>query len=60
MAYQPIEVSVEKAKEIIKKRTPRGFFWTLDNGIYVGIDNTTGDAWTEDFPSLEMCLSWLT
>ena len=25
----------------------------------VGIDNTTGDAWTEDFSDYETCLAWL-
>ncbi len=27
--------------------------------ITVGIDNTTGDAWTEAFKDYETCLAWL-
>lgn len=29
------------------------------NNCTVGIDNTTGDAWTEDFDDYETCLAWL-
>ena len=30
-----------------------------DNDKYVAIDNSTGDAWTEEFDNLEQCLNWL-
>ena len=33
-------------KEIIEKREPRGLFM-VDEPKYIGIDNRTGDAWTE-------------
>ncbi len=33
---------------------------TLDNRpVLVAVDNTTGDAWTEDFTSLPAALDWL-
>ncbi|OHW62930.1 hypothetical protein EUAN_07140 [Andreesenia angusta] len=48
------------ALKIIDSRKPLGAFYTIEqSGTYVGIDNTTGDAWTEDFERLEDCLNWL-
>lgn len=32
----------------------------LETGVeYIGIDNSTGDAWTEEFPDLTECMMWL-
>lgn len=53
------KVSNEFSDEIIEKRKPEGLFWTEEDGKYVGIDNSTGDAFTEDFDTKEMCLAWL-
>ena len=46
------------------KTSPRERFLclshTLDNcPALVAVDNTTGDAWTEDFTSLPVALEWL-
>lgn len=60
-----IKVTPEEASKIIETREPRGLFYTIDTiyesdkKVYVGIDNTTGDAWTEDFKSLGACERWL-
>ena len=44
---------------IIEKREPRGLF-LYDTGVeIVGVDNLTGDAWTEEFPDHEECVDWL-
>lgn len=52
-------VNQEKAFKIIDTRLPLGKF-VQDTGVeIVGIDNETGDAWTEEFPNLEECLAWL-
>lgn len=52
-------VSNDEANKIIETREPLGLF-VHDTGIeMVGIDNRTGDAWTEDFPDLYECLLWL-
>lgn len=52
-------VSQEQANKIIETREPRGKF-VQDTGIeFVGIDNSTGDAWVEEFPDLTECLKWL-
>lgn len=52
-------VNQEQAIEIIETRKPLGKF-VQDTGVeIVGIDNETGEAWTEEFPDLEECLAWL-
>ncbi len=53
------EVTNEEVAKIIVDRELRGLFYQKDGDVYVGIDNTTGEAWTEDFPNLEECLAWL-
>lgn len=52
------EVSEEELEKIIDEREPRGLFYTTDDGI-VAVDNSTGDAWTEEFSSVEEAISWL-
>jgi len=54
-----ITVISEEASKIIETREPKGLFYLLDNGVHVGIDNRTGDAWTEDFKSKAACSKWL-
>jgi hypothetical protein len=53
------KVTSMEATAIIESRQSRGMFYTIDNGVYVGIDNRTGNAWTEDFKSLGACKRWL-
>lgn len=36
-----------------------GLYYLIDDGKYVGIDNSTNDAWTEEFNTLEECKNWL-
>ena len=38
---------------------PLGLFYHRDGDTVTGVDNSTGDAWTEDFSTLEECLAWL-
>lgn len=38
---------------------PLGLFYLKENGMYVGIDNSAGDAWVEDFYTKEGCEYWL-
>ena len=52
-------VCQEYARQIIETREPRGYFYTVENGLYPGIDNGIGDAWSEDFDSREECMKWL-
>ena len=56
-----IEVSNEKAKDIISTKHPKGLFFTLGtNGSYIAINNATGDASTKTFQTREECFSYLT
>ena len=54
-----MKIKPSYAERIIDTRKPLGLFYLLDNGIYIGIDNSTGDAWTEEFTSLYQCKKWL-
>jgi len=54
-----VKVDKSQAAEIIEKRLPLGMFYHVDGNIFVGIDNRTGDAWTEDFKTLGVCKRWL-
>lgn len=52
-------ITNSQASEIINTRSPRGKFLVIEKGIFVGIDNQTGDAWTEDFTDLKRCIKYL-
>ena len=52
-------VSQNEARKIIALRGRKGLFWTLENGRYIGIDNRDGNAWAEEFGTLEECEQWL-
>jgi len=54
-----VKVTQEQVSKIIKSRKPLGLFYTINNDIYVGIDNRSGDAWTKDFESKSACDRWL-
>lgn len=53
------EITSEQASVVIDTREPLGLFYLLDDGVYIGIDNSTGDAWTEEFTNLFQCKEWL-
>ena len=52
-------ISKKKASSIISSYSPEGLFYTIDNGKYIGIDNSTEDAWVEEFDTLDECKRWL-
>ena len=52
-----VEVTLEVIHDIIETRKPIGLFYSKYGEYFVGVDNSTGDAWTEDFTSLEACKS---
>lgn len=54
-----IQVSKNRAVEIISSYSPIGKFFTVDHGLYVGIDNQTGEAYVEEFETLDACFKWL-
>jgi hypothetical protein len=56
---KPFLIDEKKADIIIETRKPIGKYYVLENGVYVGIDNSTGDAWVEEFTTEKQCLEWL-
>ncbi len=54
------KVSEEEAAKVIDTRKPIGKFYLTQGRTIVGIDNTTGDAWTEEFKSFETFYHWIT
>jgi len=47
------KISQEETQKIIDTRQPIGLFYTVEitkgQRTYIGIDNSTGDAWVEEF-----------
>ena len=52
-------VSPEKVLNVIDLRTPLGLFLTKEGRKWVAVDNTTGDAWTEEFARKRQAVRWL-
>ena len=52
-------VSPEKVLDMIDFRTPLGLFLTKEGRKWVAVDNTTGDAWTEEFSRKRQAVRWL-
>jgi len=52
-------VSRELLRRVIDRRTPCGCFLTKEGRTWVAVDNTTGDAWTEDFSRKRQAIRWL-
>ena len=47
------------------KVEPLGLYYLLDKSfdgktLYIGVDNSHGDVWVEEFKSLGACKRWLT
>lgn len=38
---------------------PIGKYIARADGMFVGIDNSTGNAWTEEFRTADECIAWL-
>lgn len=58
------QVKIKRAKpeildEIIESRTPNGHFLAKEGRKWVAVDNSTGDAWTEEFSSKRQAIRWL-
>lgn len=54
-----VRLTKDEALAVIESRTPIGKFFTSDGECIIGIDNTTGDAWTEEFTGLDACIRWM-
>ena len=53
------KVTLDVILSVIENYRPLGIFYTKEDGRYVGVDNRTGDAWTELFRSKRKCKKWL-
>ena len=53
------QITSERASEIIDTRKPHGLYILQSGDMFVGIDNETGDAWTEEFKTEKECRDWL-
>lgn len=61
-----VEISPKTAREILNsineggdRYQPLGLFYLQEGDKFVGIDNSDGNAWTEEFLDKESCLRWL-
>jgi len=52
-------VNPEFLQKVIEDRTPRGYFLTKEGRKWVAVDNSTRDAWTEEFSSKRQAIQWL-
>ena len=52
-------VSSEFLGRVIEQRIPSGLFLTKEGHKWVAVDNTTGDAWTEEFSWKRQAVRWL-
>lgn len=52
-------VTREEASKIIATGKPLGLFYEIDGNLHVGVDNSTGEAWVEEFKTARECLDWL-
>ena len=55
------EVSEKEMSKIIDNRLPLGLFycWDSEDKVFVGCDNTKGNAYVEEFYVKERCIEWL-
>lgn len=57
------EISADAARELIDnyrgKPPSENLYYCKGDGCFIGIDNTTGNCWTEEFQTLSQCRRWL-
>ena len=52
-------VRSEHLLNVIDFRIPLGLFLTKEGRKWVAVDNSTGDAWTEEFSRKRQAVRWL-
>ncbi len=57
--FEICQISKEQALPIILERKPLGLFFCKENQRYVAIDNSRGEAFTEEFDTVDLCKDWL-
>lgn len=53
------EVGTKRFRSILSRRMPWGSYLTKEGGLWIALDNRTGDAWTEEFCSRQEAVRWL-
>jgi hypothetical protein len=61
MYTKPTRVTLEEISKIIQTYEPQGLFYAFDetDKIWIAVDNSTEEAWTEEFTTEEACKAWL-
>lgn len=53
-------VTRKEARDIVRDREPKGLFLEMpESGVFVAIDNSTGEAWAEDYGNFEDAVNYL-
>ena len=52
-------INPEQLLYVIDFRVPLGLFLAKEGHKWVAVDNSTGDAWTEEFPRKRQAVRWL-
>lgn len=53
------EVTLEVLANIIEERKPLGLFYSKEGETFIAVDNSNGQAWTEDFQTMEQVRNFL-
>ena len=53
------QVTARRLREIIRQYIPRGRFLARAGQRWVAVDNSSGEAWTEDFQQKQQAIRWL-
>lgn len=60
--FEIYKVPYRHGKHIIengKEHAPREKFYFTNGNVWVGVDNSTGDLWVEEFITEKGCIAWL-
>ena len=57
--YRIKRVRPAQLLDVIDLRAPLGLFLTKEGRTWVAVDNSTGDAWTEEFSRKRQAIRWL-
>lgn len=62
---EPIQITAKRAEKLInnekrrESRKNKKLYYFKDGELRIGIDNTLGDCYVEEFKKLFQCLLWL-
>ncbi|MDR2655624.1 MAG: hypothetical protein LBC56_06055 [Oscillospiraceae bacterium] len=61
MHTEPMRATLEELGKIIRTYEPEGLFYAFDETVknWIEVDNSTDEAWTEDFTTEEACKAWI-